>query len=200
MVGLRGNVSADFTLYGNYTLGRRYSDTDGPYTMPANPYDLSTEYGFAADDQRHRFVAGASAAVGGGLSINPSFTIFSGRPFNITTGYDNNGDAIFTDRPAFAAAGDPGAIVTRFGTFNPNPQPDDRVIPRNLGRESRQVTVDVNLSQTLWKNLVVTLDAANALNHPRYVKSTGVLTSTTFGAPNQALNARRLELTIRFGF
>jgi len=200
MVGLRGNISADLTLYGNYTLGKKYSDTDGAYTMPANSNDLSAEYGFAADDQRHRFVAGATAAMGGGLSISPAVSISSGRPFNITTGSDNNGDSLFTDRPAFARAGDAGVIVTRYGVFNPNPQSGDTIIPRNLGREPMQVSMDLNITQSLFSNLFIGIDSENLLNQRRLIKSNNVVTSPLFGVPNQALNGRRLELTIRYGF
>ena len=58
----------------------------------------------------------------------------SGQPFNITTGRDNNGDTVFTDRPAFATdLAKPGVVVTRFGAFDPNPAPGQAIIPRNYG-------------------------------------------------------------------
>ncbi len=54
------------------------------------------------------FVAGATVEFPIKLYITPSLSIASGRPFNITTGADNNGDTIFADRPAFAAPGEVG--------------------------------------------------------------------------------------------
>jgi Carboxypeptidase regulatory-like domain len=199
MLGLRENI-ATLTLYGNYTFGKKYSDTDGPYTLPASSHDLSTEYGWAADDQRHTFVAGATVGIPGGILINPSIAISSGRPFNITTGFDNNNDTVFADRPAFAKPGDAGAIATRFGLVNPDPQPGDTIIPRNFGREPRQVTVDLTVSKTIAKGLVVAVDAQNLPNRSRLFGTNGIVTSPLFGMPNQALNGRRLELTIRYGF
>jgi hypothetical protein len=200
MVGLRGHISQDLTLYGNYTRGKKYSDTDGPYTMPANSNDLAAEYGFAGDDQRHRFVAGATADLGGGLWLSPAVSFSSGRAFNIVTGRDNNGDAVFTDRPAYARADDAEAIVTRYGAFNPNPRPGDVIIPRNLGREPMQVTVDLSVTQSPFRNFFIGVDAENVLNHPRLTNSNNVVTSPQFGVPNQALNARRFEFTLRYGF
>jgi hypothetical protein len=199
MLGLRENWG-DVTAYANYMLGKKYSDTDGPYTLPANSHDLSTEYGRAGDDQRHLFVAGATFEVPDEILVNPSITISSGRPFNITTGLDNNNDTVFTDRPAFAKPGDAGAIATPYGLLNPNPQPGDIIIPRNFGREPMQVTVDLSASRVIVKGVMLTIDAQNLPNHSRLYATNGVVTSPVFGKPNRALSGRRLELTIRYDF
>jgi hypothetical protein len=201
MTGLRGNISRDFTLYANYIYGKKYSDTDGPFTTPANSGDLSSEYGPAADDLRHQFVSGATIVWHGDLTISPYVTVASGRPFNITTGRDNNGDTVFSDRPAFALAGAPGAIQTSYGWLNPNPQPGDPIIPRNLGRMPPTFTLNFSVTKTLFVDgFSVTIYAENLANHPDYVRYDGVLTSSTFGQPVQALNGRRLLLLVRGAF
>ena len=115
MLALRGNITGTFTLYGNYRYGTREADTDGAYTLPANSLDLSAEYARSADDQPHQFLAGVTAQAAHGILFDSSISISSGRPFNITTGRDNNSDTLFTDRPAFARPGDVGAISTAFG-------------------------------------------------------------------------------------
>lgn len=199
-LGLRGNVGAKFTMYSNYTWGRKYSDTDGAHTMPANSYDLSTEYGPAADDQRHQLVAGASVEVPRGIYITPYVAFASRPPFNITTGRDNNNDTIFADRPAFAKPGDSGAIATPYGLLNPNPQSGDPTIPRNFGREPNQVTLNLTVLKNLPKGVMATIDVENLFNQKRLVGSNGVLTSPAFGIPNRALSPRRLELAIQYGF
>ena len=199
MLGLRQNVE-DISLYANYTFGAKRSDTDGPYSLPANSHDLASEYGWASDDQRHLLVAGGTVDLTEDLVIALQLVITSGRPFNITTGLDNNSDTRFTDRPSFAAPGAPGAIETWFGTFDPHPPPGAAVIPRNLGREPWQMNVDVSATKALTKGLMMTLDVQNILNQRRLYGSTGVLTSDLFGKPNLALNGRRLWLTFRYGF
>ena len=108
----------------------------------------ATEYGRSGSDSRHQFTMVGNFTLPGQVRLTPNINLRSGGPFNIVTGRDNNGDNQFSDRPAFANPGDPGAIVTRFGTFNPNPQPGDEIIPQELRagtrlhqRESRDIEI-----------------------------------------------------------
>ncbi|HEX8091135.1 MAG TPA: TonB-dependent receptor, partial [Blastocatellia bacterium] len=47
-VNVRTGFSRTFSLFGNYTLASTRSNTDGAYTNPADPYDLSNEFGRAS--------------------------------------------------------------------------------------------------------------------------------------------------------
>jgi hypothetical protein len=58
IVGLNNRLSRTLTLFARYFLAWARSDTDGAGTFPASSYDLSSEYGRAAIDVRHRFVLG----------------------------------------------------------------------------------------------------------------------------------------------
>src|SRR5262249_29230057 len=147
-VNLQANINPRVWLTANYVLGSAHSDTDGSGTMPANPYDLSLEYGRASFDIRHSFNLVGNFTMPWNVRITPNLSIQSGGPFNITTGRDNNGDNQFSDRPAFAKPGDALAIVTPFGVFNPNPLPGDLIIPRNFGDGPGFVSVNVGLSKT----------------------------------------------------
>jgi hypothetical protein len=82
------------------------------------------------------------------VTLSPFITASSGAPFNILSGFDENNDLVFTDRPAFASASTPGAIPTQWGIFNPHPLPGQTVIPRNYGRGPGQFTVNLRLSRT----------------------------------------------------
>lgn len=147
-VALNGNVSSRFTFFGSYRLAFARSDTDEATTAPANSYELSTEFSRAAVDQRHQFYFETYISVPFGIELGGNVFAASGGPFNITTGNDDNSDTLFADRPAFANASDPNAIVTRFGVFRPNPQPGDSIIPRNYGRGPGEVSLNLNLSKT----------------------------------------------------
>ncbi|MFY9570686.1 MAG: TonB-dependent receptor, partial [Blastocatellia bacterium] len=147
-VGLRANLTQKISFFTFYTLGSAHSDTDRSGTMPSNPYDLSLEYGRASFDVRHSFNIVGNFTLPGEIRLTPNVSLRSGAPFNITIGRDINGDNSFTDRPAFANAGDPGAIVTRFGTFNPSPGPGDEIIPRNFGQGPGSISVNVGVSRT----------------------------------------------------
>ena len=146
--GLRASINQKINLFTFYTLGYARSDTDGSGTTPANPYDLSNEYGRSSSDSRHQFTVAGSITLPGEIRLNPNINLRSGGPFNILTGRDNNGDNQFSDRPAFAKPGDPGAIVTAFGTFNPFPLPGDEIIPRNFGQGPGSVSFNLGVSRT----------------------------------------------------
>ena len=199
LLAVRGSIGKS-SVYANYTLGKRYGDTDGASTLPANSYDLSAEWGPLANDSRHDFVAGANLSLPGEVYVSPYVTIASGRRFNITTGRDDNNDSVFTDRPAFAKPGDRNAVATPYGLFNPNPQPGDPIIPRNFGREPAQTTVNVALSKTFSEGVTISIDIENLLNAIRLYGINGVITSPSFGLPNRALNGRRFELGVRYTF
>lgn len=146
--GVRKQVSARLTLFGGYTLASTKGDTDGANSQPANPFDYSGEYGRLAMDSRHQFTFVSMITLPHGFRIGSHINGATGGAFNITTGRDNNLDLSFSDRPAFANPADPGAIVTRFGTFNPNPGPGDEIIPRNFGQGPGRFVVSMNVSKT----------------------------------------------------
>lgn len=149
ILSVRNPISSKMSIIATYLLNKASSDTDGPETFPANSYDLSNEYGRSDLDIRHRFSLTGVFSLKYGFSLNPFILAASGRPFTITTGHDANGDTLFTERPAFAAdLNQPGVVLTRLGAFNPNPCPDERLVPRNYGTSPSFFTVSLRLSKT----------------------------------------------------
>src|SRR5262249_34145833 len=129
-------------------LNQARSDTDGAETFPANTYDLRGEFGRSLIDIRHRFSLGGSFNAPWGVSLSPVIIARSGTPFNITTGRDADGDTLFTERPAFATdLAKPGVVITRFGAFDPNLAPGQRIIPRNFGDGPSFFSVNMRLSK-----------------------------------------------------
>jgi hypothetical protein len=119
----------------NYTLGKAEGNADfGGF--PVNQYDLTGEYGRTSFDTRHRFILFSSLGVPKlKLSLTPFVIANTGRPFNIITGVDNNGDSLINDRPAFADAQTAATDLrhTRWGDFDINPKPGQKIVPRNYG-------------------------------------------------------------------
>lgn len=148
MFGANIRPSTRFTVGTNFMLQDAKSDTDGVGTSPAYTYDMSTEYGASSFNTKRRFMMFGNVNLWRGITANPFIMYASGRPFNIVTGRDTNGDTIFNERPSFAAAGTPGAIVTQYGVFNPNPGPNDVLIPRNYGVGPSQFSVNMRVSRT----------------------------------------------------
>jgi hypothetical protein len=136
-----------------YVLAKANSDADGIGSLPANPYDFSTEYGRASGDIRHRFVMTGNIRTYWGITLNPFVIVQSGRPFNITLGRDINGDTFNTERPAFAPEGincddRVNFRCTPFGNFKLTLAPGDVMIPRNFGEGPGSTTVNLRVSKT----------------------------------------------------
>lgn len=149
IVTMGSRLSPKVTFSSNYTYSRTNSDSDGSGTFAANPFDFSNEYGRASSDVRHRFTLFGSYRAPWGISLSPFLIIASGAPFNITIGRDLNGDTLFTERPAFATdLSKPGVIVTKFGTFDPNPVAGQIIIPRNYGHGPGSLTANMRVSKT----------------------------------------------------
>jgi hypothetical protein len=149
IVSANTRFNPNLSIFANYTLGKANSDTDGAGTFPADNYDLSNEYGRSALDVRHRFFLGGSISAPWGIRLNPLIFASTGSPFNIITGFDDNGDTLVTDRPAFASASTlpENLRSTRFGDFDINPLPGTPVIPRNYGQNPGQFTVNLRINK-----------------------------------------------------
>jgi len=147
IVTFGGQVNRKVSFSSNYVLSKTNSDSDGGF--PADPYDLSGEYGRASNDVRHRFTLFGSFRAPWGVSLSPLLQLSSGSPFNITIGRDLNGDTLFTERPAFATdLTKPGVVITRFGAFDTNPAAGAQIIPRNFGQGPGLVIANLRVSKT----------------------------------------------------
>jgi hypothetical protein len=139
------------SVFANYSLTFAYSDTDGAGTFPANQYDLSDEWGRASYTGRHSAFIGGNVQAPWGVRVSGFMTVGSGAPFNIYTGRDNNNDTVLnTDRPAFATdPNKPGVVSTRWGLLDPNPEPGQKIIPRNFGTGPGRFSMTMNLTKTI---------------------------------------------------
>jgi hypothetical protein len=135
-----------------------------------------------------------------------AFDARQGHPYNITTGTDNNGDGVFTDRPAYATATGPGVYATRFGLLTTNTVNGN--VSANIGTMPGAIHLDVNLSRAFnlgAKNkdqprmLTFSARSANLLNHTNVTAVNSVL-SSSLGQSVAAETARRMELGARFSF
>ena len=154
--GIRRQMSKGFSVFANFGGGKGKTDTDCIFgsianCFPAETYDLTGEY------SRVAFIPSASFFVGGTVilpklkvNLNPFIVYSSGRPFNIVTGRDTNGDGLFTERPAFASAQTDLADFrhTSFGDFDLGPEPGQQLIPRNYGLGPSFFSVNLGISRS----------------------------------------------------
>ena len=154
--GLRRQMSKGFSLFANFGTGKGKTDTDCIFgsigsCFPSDTYDLTSEY------SRVAFIPSGNFFVGGSLvlpklkvNLNPFIVYSTGRPFNIVTGRDTNGDGLFTERPAFATSQtDPANLRrTAFGDFDLAPAPGQELIPRNYGLGPSFFTVNLGINRS----------------------------------------------------
>ena len=135
-------------LYGYYIFGYSHSDTGGPSSFPSNQYDLNVDYGRAAQDIRNRLYLGGLVVLPLKLRLNPFLVAQSNAPFNITVGQDLNGDSQFNDRPAFATDLSRTSVYrTKWGTFDADPLPGQKIIPINYGTGPALVMLQLGLTR-----------------------------------------------------
>ncbi len=203
IVNVNGRPSVNTSFFSYYSLVHSRANTDTVSTMPANPYDLSGEYGRTSYDVHNRFLLGGSAETPGQVRFSPYIYLHSGGAYNITSGRDLNGDSLFTERPALVNdAARAGVIATPYGLLDPNPAPGAAMIPRNFGNTPSYFTVNMRVSRTfafgpaLASNgqrterrfhLMAAISARNLFNHVNLAAPVGNLTSPLFGKSTQTV-------------
>jgi hypothetical protein len=81
-----------------YWIARANNDFDGPFVVPPSG-SLAAEWAAAPGDRRHRYQVSLNSQALKNLNASFSLGGNTGTPYNITTGFDNNDDSIFNDRP-----------------------------------------------------------------------------------------------------
>jgi hypothetical protein len=190
-VAFRGRIKRFFKGTANYVLSRTINNVGGKelnkgtFYLPADSFNLAAEIGRADFDRRHTFNFAGVFDLPWRFRIGGLFSAASGVPFDITTGNDDNGDAVDNDRP-------PG-------------------MTRNRGRGPGLVRLDFRFAKVFQlahpfsqnshgAELEFSVDAFNALNHANFKNFVGIVSSPFFGRPNSAQPGRRLQLNAKYSF
>lgn len=197
-------------LFAFYVLQHNYADANSATAFASNSYNIKQDYGPEDAASAQQIFCGGTVSLPHGFSLDPFISARSGRPFNITTGTDLNGDTIYNDRPAFATdLSRPSVVRTAFGNFDTAPLPSQTLVPYNYGRAPGLVWVDLQARETLhvgprpaaastaapapatsarpaprperpW-TLAFSIEAQNLFNHLSPGPPVGVLASPFFG-------------------
>jgi hypothetical protein len=211
--GLNVNVPWHRTmLFFNYTFGRVMNDSDGPFSLPADNADLAAEWGPGPYDVRHRLSGMFNMDLWKGFKIATNFSAATGTPYNITTGFDDNGDTISNDRPEGVGRNRAraegrwdvgGRLSWSFGfgqRKGDGPGGTQVVMVRHVGGgETPMGGFSGGADNKRWR-FEVYLAAQNVFNHTNWFGYGGVMTSPFFGRPTSASTPRRVELGTRFSF
>lgn len=201
------------TFFGaNYVLSRATSETDSPTSLPANSRDLRGERGPSLFDARHRFIVFSSFSLWKNLRFGTSFQASSATPYNITTGFDDNGDTVINDRPTGVSrnsargAGRYDVSVRLgygFGWGKPREAaggPQVRMIRGGDGGEMLGAMGGLGSGTSHRYRMEFYMQAFNALNHANPTGFSGVLSSPFSGRAISSMPGRRIETGIRLSF
>jgi hypothetical protein len=148
-VRVNANPNKHMFLFAFYTVRDKKTDTNGATSFPSNSYDIHQDYGRGTNPAQRLYI-GSFFDLPGGITVNSFLSASSSTPFNITTGTDLNGDSQYNDRPAFATNLTSSSIPykTKYGYFDANPQPGEKIIPINYGNGPSYVELDFGLGKS----------------------------------------------------
>jgi hypothetical protein len=203
-------------LFANYSWRRQANDADGPFSLPADSYDLAGEWGPAAGVPRHLFSGIVNTTLLKNIRLGVTATARTGSPYNVTTGRDGNGDTVFNDRPSGvsrnSATGkgmwDLAARVSYAFGFGQRPAGSgpggQTMIVQRLGGGGSAGDLLGGLggggAEDKRIRFELYVSAQNLFNHVNPIGFSGVMTSPFFGEPTAAMPGRRVDLGVRIGF
>ena len=88
----QGRLTRYFTGQAQYRLSKTYNNTSGIISFPANSYDPKAEWARADPDLRNRLNLLGTIDASRWFDLGMILELYSGKPFDITTGADNNRD------------------------------------------------------------------------------------------------------------
>jgi hypothetical protein len=188
------------------------NEVDSPFSFPSNNYDLRADFGPSLTDVRNSILVLMNWKLPQHMRLGTFFYDDSALPYNITTGFDNNGDTINNDRPQGIGRNSARGRVrwdlsTRLGwTFG---------IGKSKGASAgrpRPVAVSAQTNASVLGSFAASdlptgrffvelyVQAYNLFNHANLTNFSGVQTSPFFGQPTSALPPRRIETGLKFSF
>ena len=194
----------------NYLLMKNTNEADSAFSLPSDNFNLRADRGPAANDLRHLISGFISKRLPSGFGISTIFQATSALPYNITTGFDNNGDTVINDRPLGlsrnsargASRWEIGSRLSWGKDFGAEQQstggPQVRMI--RVGGGDGAAPPSIGMGATKKYRLEFYAQAFNLLNHANLGSFSGVQTSPFFGQATSAQSPRRMELGLRFNF
>ncbi len=181
---------------------------DHSTSSPQSAFTNAGEYAQRTGNGAWQIFGNATVTLPEKIQFSSNLQASGDAHYNITTGFDNNGDGNFNDRPQYALPGQTGAVKTPYGLLVASG--GTGVFGRNRGVMPWTVYLDSNLQRAFplthnkkaehQQSVLVNVRASNILNHTNVTAVGGVLGSPLFGVPYAADNGRRVEVGLRYSF
>ena len=184
------------------------TDTDDHFFSPQSSFSDAGEFAQATGSPVWQMWGSFWLRMPRRLVLSAQFSASGDEHYNLTTGFDNNGDGNFNDRPQYASPGAPEAVATRYGLLTSTG--GIAVLRRNEGVLPWKFYVDPNLQKSFsltrdpkaehQQRITFNIRSSNILNHTNVTQEGGVLGSPLFGIRFAADNGRRVEAGVRYSF
>ena len=196
----------------NYLAMKVTNEADSPFSLPSNNFNLRADRGPAANDLHHLISGFVSKRLPSGFAISTIFQATSALPYNITTGFDDNGDTVINDRSVGvkrnsargASRWEVGSRLSWGLDFGPDQPanaggPQIRMVRVGAGGDGAAAPSLPGASTKKYR-MEFYAQAFNLLNHANLGAFSGVQTSPFFGQATSAQPPRRIEVGTRFNF
>ena len=197
------------SITAQYTTGWLRNNTDGDFSVSPTG-NLDADWGATPGDVRHRMIMQVSAQALRNLTTSLLLNMSSGTPYTLLTGFDDNGDLIFNDRPVGVARNTERAAGQlslnanvnysfTFGRANTAAPPQTGIMITSIAGGAAQVqTIAVPQAGRYRVNFFA--QATNITNRSNFIGYSGVMTSPFFHRPTNVANPRRIDFGMNFGF
>ncbi|MEO6236653.1 MAG: TonB-dependent receptor [Vicinamibacterales bacterium] len=182
-VTARGRLAPHIRGSLQYSFASTHNDTNGINALPANNYDLRSEWGRASFDQRSKLEALLQLSFAPWADFGVAVSLASGRPYTLQTGRDDFHSGQTNARPSGVSRNTlqgPGSAVLDLRWSH------EFGFGRGEGDE-----------RPAWS---LGVDAFNVVNRVNYSGYVGTITSPFFGRAVSAQPPRRLQLSAGFHF
>jgi Carboxypeptidase regulatory-like domain len=204
--GPRFNWKRGLMFYTTYYLGKAENDTDGAFSVPASA-SLADEWGPSPNDRRHQVYLAIYSGAFKNLTAAVNVSASSGSPYTIRTGYDDNGDLIFNDRPAGVGRNTERTAWrwNSYGYFTYTVGVGKRTVAlppgitiSSIGGTTTVGTVAQPDAPRYRLSFMVMVD--NLMNHANYTGYSGVMTSPFFLKPTAVDGVRTVRASVGVSF
>jgi hypothetical protein len=167
---LARRASARFGLQASYTLSHSTNTVEPDTPQGQDPNDSTQldaeERADGLLDVRHRAVIAGWWQGPAQLTLGSVVSLASGRPYNVLTGFDNNGDGLVSDRPVI----------------------DGKVVGRNSERTKGSYSVDAFIERSFRvggerTKLSLRIESFNIFNHNNIITANNIYGNNPSGAP-----------------
>jgi hypothetical protein len=204
--GPRFSWRRGLTMSGFYNWGRNYDNTDGAFAIPYSII-LDNEWGPSVFDRRHNGHVVVTSGMVRNLTARVAFTGTSATPLTIRTGFDDNGDLVFNDRPDGVGRNSARtrAITNTSANFTYAFTLGKKTVTSGTGVQIMGSPAGLSVNPTGQQTtpryrLTASVNVQNLFNQAAYSGFSGIMTSPFFLQPTQASGMRRITFNMGMSF